>query len=349
MRATAVNPPNPSRAMSSASAADAETFQRLTEPYRRELQLHCYRMLGSIHDAEDLVQETFLRAWRGFHAFEGRSSVRNWLYRIATNICLNALESRAVAQRLRPGALEPVAGRLREIDPEADVPWLEPYPDAALEGVPDTAPGPEARYAMRESVHLAFVAAIQRLPPRQRAVVLLRDVLGWSPSETAGLLESTVASVNSALQRGRVTLGRRLAGVGPEPDERQRALLERYVRTWEDGDPDGFAAMLREDVVLSMPPLPQWYVGRIPVVEFFANVLAQLQFRVVLTASNRQPALAMYARSGPSADWETHAIQLLSFRGDAITRVTAFRDQRLFARFGLPDALPGEERSHPER
>lgn len=341
MRATAANPPNPSQAMAYGSAADAERFQRLTEPYRRELQLHCYRMVGSIHDAEDLVQETFLRAWKGFHAFEGRSSVRNWLYRIATNVCLNALDSRAVAERLRPWALGPVAGRSREIDPEADVPWLEPYPDVALEGVPDTAPGPEARYEMRESVHIAFVAAIQRLPPRQRAVVLLRDVLGWSPSETAGLLDSTVASVNSALQRGRVTLARRIAGVEPEPDEQQRALFERYVRAWEHGDPDGFAAMLREDVVLNMPPLPKWVVGRIPVVEFFANVLAQLEFRVSYTASNWQPALAMYARTGPSADWEAHAIQLLSFRGDVITRVTAFRDPRLFATFGLPNKLSG--------
>ncbi len=349
MRVTAGNPPPPSRAMASAGAAGAEAFQSLTEPYRRELQLHCYRMLGSVQNAEDLVQETFLRAWRGFHAFEGRSSLRNWLYRIATNVCLNALESRAVARRLLPEALGPPAGHEPRGDPDTDVPWLEPYPDAALEGVPNVAPGPAARYEMHEAVQLAFVAALQRLPPRQRAVVLLRDVLGWSPSETAGLLESTVASVNSALQRARATLERRLPGGGPRPDERQSALLERYVRTWEDRDLDGFVALLREDVVLNMPPWPQWYVGRMAVREVFANVRRQLQFRVVLTAANRQPALAMYARSGTEPVWKAHAIQLLSFRDDAITRLTTFRDARLFARFGLPDVLPGEERAHPER
>ncbi len=306
-------------------------------------------MLGSVQDAEDLVQETYLRAWRGFHAFEGRSSLRNWLYRIATNACLNALASRAVARRLLPEALGPPASQPPEGGPATDVPWLEPYPDAALEGVPDVAPGPEARYEMHEAVQLAFVAAIQHLPPRQRAVLLLRDVLAWSASETAGLLESTIASVNSALQRARVTLEGRLPGGQPQPDERQRALVERYVRTWEDRDLDGFVALLREDVVLNMPPWPHWYVGRTAVREVFASVWSQLRFRIVLTAANRQPALAMYARSGTEADWEAHAIQLLSFQGDAITRLTTFRDPGLFARFGLPDVLPGEERAHPER
>ena len=324
-------------------AADAEAFQRLAEPYRRELQLHCYRMLGSVQDAEDLVQETFLRAWRGFAAFEGRSSFRNWLYRIATNVCLNALASRAVARRLLPEALGPPAGSPPEGAPASDVAWLEPYPDALLEGVPDAAPGPEARYEMHEAVQLAFVAAIQHLPPRQRAVLLLHDVLGCSASETAGLLESTVASVNSALQRARTTLelrqpgGRR--GAQPQPDERQRVLLERYVRTWEDRDLDGFVALLREDVVLVMPPWPQWYLGRAAVREVFARVWRGARFRIVLTAANRQPALAMYSRSGSEPKWEAHAIQLLSFRGDAVGTLTTFRDPRLFTRFGLPDVL----------
>ncbi len=339
MSSTAAHPPHRRGLL----AADAEAFQRLAEPYRRELQLHCYRMLGSVQDAEDLVQETFLRAWRGFPAFEGRSSLRNWLYRIATNACLNALASRAVARRLLPEALGPPAGSLPEGAPASDVAWLEPYPDALLEGVPDAAPGPEARYEMHESVQLAFVAAIQHLPPRQRAVLLLRDVLGWSAAETAGLLESTVASVNSALQRARATLELRQPGAQPagqpQPDERQRALLERYVRTWEDRDLDGFVALLREDVVLTMPPWPQWYVGRAAVREVFAWVWKQQRFRIVLTAANRQPALAMYARGGGEPNWEAHAIQVLSFRGDAVGALTTFRDPRLFARFGLPDVL----------
>ena len=339
MRPTAADLPDQPRTM----VADAEAFQRLAEPYRRELQLHCYRMLGSVQDAEDLVQETFLRAWRGFAAFEGRSSFRNWLYRIATNACLNALASRAVARRLLPEALGPPAGSPPEGAPASDVAWLEPYPDALMEGVPDAAPGPEARYEMHEAVQLAFVAAIQHLPPRQRAVLLLHDVLGWSASETAGLLESTVASVNSALQRARATLelrqpgGRR--GAQPQPDERQRALLERYVRTWEDRDLDGFVALLREDVVLAMPPWPQWYLGRAAVREVFARVWRGARFRIVLTAANRQPALAMYARGGSEPEWEAHAIQVLSFRGDAVATLTTFRDPRLFTRFGLPDVL----------
>jgi RNA polymerase sigma-70 factor (ECF subfamily) len=307
-------------------------------------------MLGSVQDAEDLVQETYLRAWRGFPAFDGRTSFRNWLYRIATNACLNALASRAVARRLLPEALGPPAGHVPHGGPPSDVPWLEPYPDAALEGVPDVAPGPEARYEMHEAVHLAFVAAIQHLPPRQRAVLLLRDVLGWSAGETAGLLESTVASVNSALQRARATLERLPGGrpgAQPQPDERQRALVERYVRTWEDRDLDGFVALLREEVVLSMPPWPQWYVGRAAVREVFAWVWRTERFRIVLTAANRQPALAMYARSGSEPDWEAHAIQLLSFRGGAVAALTTFRDPRLFTRFGLPAVLPGEGRTHP--
>ncbi len=336
---TATDLPEPSRTMAPAGADDPEAFQRLAEPYRRELQLHCYRMLGSVQDAEDLVQETFLRAWRGFPAFQGHSSFRNWLYRIATNACLNALARRAVARRVLPEALGPPSRHLPEGGPASEVPWLEPYPDAALEGVPDVAPGPEARYEMHEAVQLAFVAAIQHLPPRQRAVLLLRDVLGWSASETAELLDSSVASANSALQRARATLEQRLPAGQPQPDDRQRALVERYVRTWEERDLDGFVALLREDVVLSMPPWPQWYVGRAAVRQVFAEVSRQARFRIVPTAANRQPALAMYARGSSEAEWESHAIQLLSFQGGAIAVLTTFRDPRLFSRFGLPDVL----------
>lgn len=188
-----------------AKGGDRDAFQRLAEPYRKEVQLHCYRMLASFHDAEDLVQDTFLRAWRAFDGFEGRASFRSWLYRIATNACLNALASRASAWRVLPEARGPATDTMPGPAPAADIAWLEPYPDAALDGVADAAPGPEARYEMREAVRLSFVAAVQLLPPRQRAVLLLHDVVGWTSAETAALINGSVASVDSLLQRARMT------------------------------------------------------------------------------------------------------------------------------------------------
>src|SRR5688572_26268232 len=238
--------------LESAQRGDRNAFETLAEPFRKELQLHCYRMLGSIHDAEDLVQETLLRAWRGLAEFEGRASLRSWLYRIATNACLNALASRKGAQRVLPQALGPPSDVRPKIAAE-DVPWLEPYPDAALEDIQATPLGPEARYEMREAVELAFVAAIQHLPPRQRAVLLLRDVLGSSAAEAAQLLEMSTASINSALQRARATLGARAGSPRlrvADDDERQRALLDRYVETWEASDLDGLIALLKSDAIL---------------------------------------------------------------------------------------------------
>jgi RNA polymerase sigma-70 factor, ECF subfamily len=258
--------PDPLTLLCLAKRGDRDAFHRFIEPYRRELQLRCYRMLGSLQDAEDLVQETFLRTWRGLAGFEGRASVRSWLYRIATNACLNALASRASASRVLPEMHGPPADQVPDAGPATEIAWLDPYPDAALEGIADLAPSPEARYEMREAVQLAFVATIQHRPPRQRAVLLLRDVLGWSAIEAAGLLDASVASVNSALQRARVTLAKRFPNgrpaASPVPDDQQRALLERYVRAWEGADLDGFVALLKEDAVLSMPPYRQWYLGR---------------------------------------------------------------------------------------
>jgi RNA polymerase sigma-70 factor (ECF subfamily) len=236
-------------------ADDQDTFQQLAEPFRRELQLHCYRMLGSFQEAEDLVQETFLRAWRARDRFEGRMSFRNWLYRIATNACLNALAKRP--NRSLPELHGQPSDRPPEGLPASDIAWLEPYPDAAIEGIRDTAPGPEARYELREAVQLAFVAAIQQLPPRQRAVLLLRDVLGWSASDTARLLDTSVVAVNGAVRRARATLETRLPTGRPDrlpSDAAQRTLLERYVRAWEEPDLSRFVTLLKEDAMLRMPP-----------------------------------------------------------------------------------------------
>ena len=325
---------------------ERDRFRSRTEPYRRELQLHCYRMLGSLHDAEDLVQETFLRAWRGLDRFEGRASLRIWLYRIATNACLNALASRKKARRVLPETYGPPSNKMPEGEPATEIAWLEPYPDRELEGIADTAPGPEARYEMRESVQLAFVASIQHLPPRQRAVLLLCDVLGWSAIEVARLLETSLASINSALQRARATLKKRFPtgqpGARPAPDDRQRVLLDRYVRAWESDDLDSFVSLLREDAVLSMPPWRQWYSGREAIRAFFAQVWSSANYaslRLVPTAANRQPAFALYRRGRNETEWQAHSIQLLTFQGGAIVNMTLFMNPKLFAAFGLPESL----------
>ena len=329
-----------------ARTGDQDAFQHLAEPYRRELQLHCYRMLGSLQDAEDLVQETLLRAWRGIDRFEGRASFRSWLYRIATNACLNALASRSSARRLLPEAHGPPADRLPDGGPATEIAWLEPYPDALLEGIADAAPGPDARYEQHEAVQLAFVAAIQHLPARQRAVLLLRDVLGWSAAEAAVLLDASVPSVNSTLQRARATLGRRhpngSAQTPVAPDDRQRLLLDRYVQTWESADLDGFVALLREDAILSMPPYLEWYLGPAAIRRFLTHAWGASGpggRRFLLTAANGQPAFALYIHGRTAADFPAHSIWLPTLQGGAIAGLTGFIDARLFARFGLPASL----------
>jgi RNA polymerase sigma-70 factor (ECF subfamily) len=300
-------------------------------------------------ETEDLVQETLVRAWRGLDRFERRASLRSWLYRIATNACLNALASRVSASRALPEMHGPPSNQPPDGGPASEISWLEPYPDAALEGVADTAPGPEARYEMREAVQLAFVAMIQHLPPRQRAVLLLRDVLGWPATETAGLLDASIASVNSALQRARATLTKEFPkgrpGGSPAPDDRQRKLLERYVAAWEGSDLDGFIALLKEDAVLSMPPWRQWYLGRESIRAFFAwawdwESPGQKHSRLVPIAANRQPAFALYQSGPEGSQLEAHAIELLALEEDAIAVLTVFRDPHLFAAFGLPSVLP---------
>jgi RNA polymerase sigma-70 factor (ECF subfamily) len=336
--------------LDAAKRRDRDAFQQLVEPHRLELRLHCYRMLGSLDDAEDLVQETFLRAWRAVDRFEGRASVRSWLYRIATNACLNVLASRASARRLLPEAVGPPAVEMPGGEPATDIPWLEPYPDTALEGVADTAPGPDARYEMREAVQLAFVAAIQHLSPRQRAVLLLRDVMGWSAAETAGLLDASVTSVNSALLRARATIERRFPdgrpGVLPAQDERQRELLDRYLRVWDAADVEGLVALLREDAVVAMPPWAQWYQGRDAIRAFFASVWSPggpggSHPRLVPTAANGQPAFAVYRPVDERGTLEAVGIEVLTIRQGAIAAIINFRDPRLLAWFDLPAIRPG--------
>jgi RNA polymerase sigma-70 factor (ECF subfamily) len=330
--------------LESAQRGDRDAFETLTEPFRKELQLHCYRMLGSIHDAEDLVQETLLRAWRGLAEFEGRASLRSWLYRIATNACLNALASRNSAQRMLPQALGPPSSAPPKAAAE-DVPWLEPYPDAALAGIPATPLGPDARYEMREAVELAFVAAIQHLPPRQRAVLLLRDVLGSSAAEAAQLLEMSTASINSALQRARATIGTRASSPRPrvpDDDDAQRALLDRYVETWEASDLDGLIALLKADAILSMPPFREWFAGREAIrgfLEYAWTTRGYAGFRLVPTGANGQPAFALYFRTHDSAEFHAHSLQVLTLRDGQIEVLTNFRNARLFDAFGLPAAI----------
>jgi RNA polymerase sigma-70 factor, ECF subfamily len=336
--------PQPIEAAAHPGKLDRESVERQAEPLRRELRLHCYRMLGSPQEAEDLVQETYLRAWRSLDSFEGRSPLRSWLYKIATNACLNALASRKDAHRLLPDQHAPATEQMPNGDPPTDIPWLAPYPDSLLTGVADGAPNPAARYEMHESVQLAFLAAIQELPPRQRAALLLCDVLGWSAAETASLLGGSSASINSALQRARAALsdlypeGRNRATSAP--DQNQRALLDRYVRAWENADLDGFVSLLKEDAIYEMPPWKHWYRGRESIRTFFSKVWrAYGGFHIKATGANCQPAFALYSCKPGEATFQAHSLQILEIRGDAIAALTFYvkpLGPALFADFGLP-------------
>jgi RNA polymerase sigma-70 factor (ECF subfamily) len=318
----------------------SERFSQLAEPLRREINLHCYRMLGSLHDAEDLVQETYLRAWRNFSSFEG-GSMRAWLYRIATNACLNALESRKHARRFLPDQIGPASVPMLGRGPVAEVPWLEPYPDSNLEWVPDGAPNPEARYSLRESVQLAFIAAIQELAPRQRAALLLCDVLGWGAAEAATLLDSSVASINSALSRARKTLSddhsERRSPITSIQEASQQELLGRYLRAWENWDLDGFVALLKEDATVAMPPWREWFAGREAIRTFTALAWKTCRrFRLLPAGANRQPAFAAYELSEDSSHFAARAIHVLTVDNDLISTATIFvppTGPRLFPAF----------------
>jgi RNA polymerase sigma-70 factor (ECF subfamily) len=332
-------------------SASRDEFQRAAESYRRELQVHCYRILGSIHESEDAVQETMLRAWRSLDSFKGRSSLRSWLYRIATNVCLNAIEKRSNYRRTLPELQGPPAVMVPE-GPATDVPWLEPYPDAELEGIVDTDPGPQARYEQREAIQLAFLAAIQFLPGRQRAALLLHDVVGWSAVETAAILDMSAAAVNSALQRARATLEkhRRMEGRSEREiaTEQKRTLLDRYVRSWETKDLDGLVALMKEDAILSMPPFSEWYRGRDAIRALFAwawKALPHAAYRLVATAANGQPAFAVYGLDTSDSQWHTCALHVLNVEDDSVSALTTFRNPDVFRSFGLPTTMCGPSRS----
>jgi RNA polymerase sigma-70 factor (ECF subfamily) len=319
-------------------------FAAAAETHRGALKQHCYRMLGSLHEAEDAVQETLLRAWRSFDDFEARASLKNWLYRIATNVALDMVASRSRRGRSMPTQLAEPSTQRPSGRPDSESLWVEPYPDAELENLPDTAAGPAARYELQESVALAFITAIQQLPPRQRAALLLADVLGWSALEVAAVLESSVASVNSALQRARAKLATLDSDARPAPiaDEAQRSLLERYVRAWESADLDRFVALLKEEAVYAMPPWREWYRGRDSIAAFFGAVWpAYRGFKLVPTGANLQPAFALYTL-GAEGRWNAHSLQVLSLDRGGIATFTAFMQplaQRLFPAFRLQTVL----------
>ena len=325
-------------------------FEDLVERHRREIELHCYRMLGSIHDAQDAAQDAFLGAWRGREAFEGRSSFRGWLYRIATNTCLRALERRATARRIVPQRHGPAVAFEALRDPADDIAWLEPFPIDPVAAIPDATPGPAAHVEIREAVQLAFVAAIQDLPPRQRAALLLHDVIGLSSEETAAALETSIAAVNSAIQRARATLRRRYPSGQPSvagvPDDAQRRLLDRYVRAWEATDVDDFVGLLASDARWTMPPWREWYVGRAAIGAFLAWVWRRGsgRDRLVPTWANGQPAFGYYRIVGDGPAWRPFAIQVVGVDRDRVRSIDNFVNADLFADFGLPARLTATDR-----
>lgn len=326
-----------------ARAGDGDAFRELTDAHSAELLVHCYRMLGSLQDAEDALQDTLLGAWQALDRFEGRASIRTWLYRIATNRCLDALRSakRRPAREFDIAKFDaPEPTRLGEIT------WLEPYPDALLEGAGRTALGPEARYEQTESLSLAFVTALQFLPARQRAVLILREVLGYHADEVAGMLDSTVASVNSALKRARTTLQRRHQATGeddPPPaagSPAEQALVAKFVHAYESGNVGELVAMLTADVSVSMPPVPLEYQGLDVVSRFFAAVFRERgMYHLVPTRANGQLAFGAYLRS-PNGARHGAGLLVLTVAGDRISALTRF-DNDVLSSFGLPRSLPG--------
>ena len=325
-----------------ARAGDGDAFREVTEPYRRELHVHCYRLLGSFQDAEDALQDALLAAWQGIGGFEGRASLRTWLYQIATNRCLNARRaaSRRPAKEWNiPGVEPPEPTRMGEVV------WLEPYPDALLEGAIDVAIGPEARYQQSESISLAFVTALQVLPPRQLAVLILHDVLGFHANEVAAMMDSTVDSANSALKRARASLQRRLQPTderepAPAPDSpAEDAIVAKFVSAYESADLDALVSLLTDDVFMSMPPMPLEYQGRDVVARFCAVLFgAGRRFDLVPTRANGQPAFGAYLRA-PTGIRHGTGLFVLTLAGERISAMIRF-ESSVLPWFGLPRSLP---------
>jgi RNA polymerase sigma-70 factor (ECF subfamily) len=326
--------------LDAARAGDEDSFRRVVEAYTAELRAHCYRMLGSVHDAEDALQDTLLSAWRGLPRFEGRSSLRSWLYRIATNACLKLIERRP--KRVLPVDYGPAADPHDDLaEPLVESVWVEPFPDDRLQG--DLA-APDARYEERESVELAFTAALQHLPPRQRAALILRDVLGFSGAEVAEALETTPDSVYSILQRAHKAVDDKLpersqqATLRALGDESISRLVTDYVDAWERGDVDALAAMLTDDATIAMPPRPSWYRGRAAVAAFLRAwpLAGALEARLVPVRANGQLAFANYTRRGGAGSFTLHAVDVLTLRGSEIEAITAFLTPEALRSFGLP-------------
>jgi RNA polymerase sigma-70 factor (ECF subfamily) len=328
------------RLVAAATNGDAAAFSAVAERHRSELQVHAYRMLGSLEDAQDAVQDALLRAWRSRATYDGRSTFRAWLYRITTNACLRILERRP--RRVLPYDAGPAAELGARPQPPADLPWLQPFPDRLL----DEGPGPEEAAVARETIELAFLAAIQHLPPRQRAVLILRDVLDWSASETAAVFEMSVPAANSALQRARATMkeqlpaGRLEWATTADAGDAERSLLETYMEAMERHDERQLVSLLREDVRMAMPPHPTWYEGRDAVAAFFAGVgfaSGSVAHRLVPTRANRQPAFGVYR--GVGADARPFGINVLRIESGLITDIDFFLHPELFPAFALPDTL----------
>jgi RNA polymerase sigma-70 factor, ECF subfamily len=335
-----------------ARQGDSQKFSELTEPYRRELQVHCYRILGSLHEAEDMVQETMLKAWKRLDSYEGRASFRSWLYKIATNACLDFLDQKKSRRLLPFERFSPSDPGSPILPPSPEISWLEPFPDEWLGD--KSAINPEARYTDAESISLAFLTALQALPPRQRAVLILRDVLDFSAMETSDLLELTVSSVNSALHRARTTLTQRYPQGGLEEpimfstDEKTQRLLDRFVRAWETADVNGLVALLKADATLAMPPSPSWYQGQGAIGIFVAATVfgdsemfpgqALNRWRLLPTHANGSPAFAIYLRDEKD-EYQPFGLIALTIVGDQLSQIISFIDPSLPPLFGLPAKL----------
>jgi RNA polymerase sigma-70 factor, ECF subfamily len=325
------------------SSSRDEAFRTQLEPHRRAISAHCYRMLGSLEDAEEIAQDSLLRAWQRLDELRENAAAKAWLYRIATNACLDRLKQRR-RRRVQPHLAVPVADPERPIGPpDHERLWIEPAPDALFDLPDDAGKRPDAQASMHENVSLAFITALQLLPPKQRAALLLVDVLGWRPRETAELLKTTEVSVNSLLQRARKNLDAASIEPQPLPGPRDVEAVRRYVAIWESGNLDAFTAMLAQDAVVSMPPQVAWYTGHAAIRRFFERALATpRRLRFVSLRANGAPAVAVYTRSVEDGAYRAAGITVLCMRGGLIAQVTRFVMPHLFPRFGLPERLPDE-------